>query len=67
MVRWKGRCDWQAFRIPPGECNLAATRQVVDRFDSFLNQRPFGPREALIVFLEKNKSSEDTGTDGGAV
>lgn len=29
--------------------------------DAFLNQRPFGPeREALVVFLEKNKNSEDT-------
>ncbi|MBX5179731.1 hypothetical protein HJB77_26270 [Rhizobium lentis] len=26
-----------------------------------MNQRPFGPeREALVVFLEKNKNSEDT-------
>lgn len=30
--------------------------------DAFLNQQPFGPeREALVVFLEKNKNSEDTG------
>jgi hypothetical protein len=30
--------------------------------DAFLNQQPFGPeREALVVFLEKNKTSEDTG------
>ena len=27
-----------------------------------MNQRPFGPeREALILFLEKNKNSEDAG------
>lgn len=30
--------------------------------DAFLNQQPFGPeREALVVVLEKNKKSEDTG------
>ncbi len=29
--------------------------------DAFLNQQPFGPeRDALVVFLEKNKNSEDT-------
>lgn len=30
--------------------------------DAFMKQRPFGPeREALILFLEKNKDSQDTG------
>ncbi len=30
--------------------------------DAFLNQQPFGPeREALVLFLEKNKNSEDAG------
>ena len=30
--------------------------------DAFLNQRPFGPeRKALVLFLKKNKNSENTG------